>query len=136
MNQHHATCVVITDKGVLIRGPSGSGKSDLALRLIEAGARLVADDYVELSARDGEVWATAPDTIKNKMEVRGVGVISRPAVDQARLEVVLDLSESTAIDRLPDAKFSVLEGIAIRTYSIYPFEASAIAKIKVILDCL
>ena len=56
----HGTTVEIAGQAVLIRGPSGSGKSDLALRLIDGGAQLVADDQTELSPRDGRLVASAP----------------------------------------------------------------------------
>ena len=60
----HATCVAVEGRGVLITGPSGSGKSSLALALMAHGARLVADDRVTLSLREGTLWATCPETIR------------------------------------------------------------------------
>jgi serine kinase of HPr protein (carbohydrate metabolism regulator) len=56
----HATCVAIDGRGILIRGRSGAGKSDLALRLIDRGARLVSDDYTILAASGGRLRAAAP----------------------------------------------------------------------------
>lgn len=67
----HATCVEVEGLGVLLRGPAGSGKSDLALRLIDDGARLIADDYTDLTIEEGRIIARAPDTIQDLMEVRG-----------------------------------------------------------------
>ena len=69
----HATCVAIGDRAVLLCGPSGSGKSDLALRLIDGGAQLVADDQVVLRAEGGRIVARAPEALAGRMEVRGIG---------------------------------------------------------------
>src|SRR5690606_18170052 len=71
----HATCVVIGEIGVILRGPSGSGKSDLALRLVDTGGLLVADDQVFLSVENGALVARAPPTISGKLEVRGLGIV-------------------------------------------------------------
>jgi serine kinase of HPr protein (carbohydrate metabolism regulator) len=77
----HASCVLVGRNAVLIRGPSGSGKSSLALALIEAGRAgkippswLVADDRVYLAAAHGRLVARAPETIQGKIEVRGTGI--------------------------------------------------------------
>lgn len=74
METVHATTIAIDGAGVLLRGPSASGKSDLALRLIDDGARLVADDRTVLALRDGIVEASAPPSIRGKIEVRGLGI--------------------------------------------------------------
>ena len=74
--QVHATCLSIDDVGLLIRGPSGIGKSDLALRLIDKGARLVADDRVGLLVSDNHVIARAPATLAGLLEVRGLGMLA------------------------------------------------------------
>ncbi|HAQ33260.1 MAG TPA: serine/threonine protein kinase, partial [Rhodospirillaceae bacterium] len=72
----HGTCVALNGVTVLLRGPSGSGKSDLALRLIDGGGRLVADDQTLVEIQGERLVATAPETIAGKMEVRGVGVLA------------------------------------------------------------
>ena len=76
----HATAVAIDGRAVLLRGPSGSGKSDLALRLIDAGARLVADDQSELSRRGDVLMVRAPATIAGLIEVRGLGILRLDAL--------------------------------------------------------
>src|SRR3546814_17418763 len=81
----HATCIAIDGRGILLRGPSGSGKSDLALRLIDGGALLVADDQVILTEADGELTASAPATTAGRMEVRGIGVVDMPHLPQVGL---------------------------------------------------
>ena len=79
----HGTCIEIDGLGVLLRAPSGGGKSDLALRLIDDGAHLVADDQVQLTARAGRLVATAPLRISGRMEVRGLGIVEVPSVGRA-----------------------------------------------------
>lgn len=126
----HATCVVIAGRGVLLRGASGSGKSDLALRLVDAGARLVADDQV-LIERDGDTLvASPPETLAGRIEVRGVGIVPVPAVSSAPLVLVADLVPGAAVDRLPEPESVAFLGIALPLVRIAPFEASAPAKLR------
>ena len=75
----HASCVALGGKGVLLLGDSGAGKSDLALRLIHEGARLVADDRTVISVKQKTLHAAAPSTIAGLIEVRGLGIIALPA---------------------------------------------------------
>ena len=87
----HGSCVGIGGRGVLLRGPPGGGKSDLALRLIDGGAVLVADDQVALTARDGALFAAPPETIAGKIEARGIGIMNLPHDAEARVALVIDL---------------------------------------------
>jgi HPr kinase/phosphorylase len=118
---------------VLLRGPSGAGKSDLALRLIEAGARLVADDRTMLGRAGDTVMASAPASIAGLIEVRGLG-IRRLARNQllARATVVLlvDLVAPAAIERLPEPDHEALLGIDLPVLKLAPFEASSCAKLR------
>ena len=98
----HATCVALAAKGVLIRGASGAGKSDLALRLIDAGAELVGDDYCQLSVADGQLVATAGPNIAGKIEVRGYGIIQLPFRKFAPVCLVVDLLPEGEIERMPE----------------------------------
>src|SRR5687768_12453001 len=88
----HASCVVIGNSAVLLHGASGSGKSDLALRLIDRGAALVSDDYTLLKRVGDRLVASAPPTIAGRIEVRGIGVVEMACVAEAhvRLLVALD----------------------------------------------
>ena len=95
----HATSVAIDGRAVLLMGPSGSGKSDLALRLIDRGAMLVSDDYTLVKRVDGTLIATAPATIAGKMEVRGIGIVDLPTAGEAPVALLIDLLET--IDRMP-----------------------------------
>ena len=82
-----ATCVEVAGRGLLIEGPPGSGKSSLALALIDRGAMLVGDDGVLLETEAGRLLASPAPTIAGKLEIRNVGLITLPTV--ARVEVAL-----------------------------------------------
>jgi HPr kinase/phosphorylase len=129
----YGTSVALGGDGVLLRGPSGSGKSDLALRLIEAGARLVADDQTELRRLGDALVMTAPDNIAGQIEVRGVGIISVPAAASATLRLVIDLVAPEEVERLPEPERCVLLGLSLPLLRLAPFEASAPAKLKLAL---
>src|SRR5262249_31553046 len=98
----HATTVALDGVAVVLRGPSGAGKSDLAVRLIDRGARLVADDQTGLTLRDGAVLARAPATIAGRLEVRGIGIVALEAVSDVAVGLVVDLAPAQAIERLPE----------------------------------
>ncbi len=108
----HATCVDIDGKGVLILGPSGSGKSSLAISLITLGARLVADDRCEIWRNNTDIIVTRPHTLPTAIEARGLGILNAPMIDQTRLELVVDLSQTTD-KRLPDPMTVTLLGVEI-----------------------
>lgn len=124
----HGTTVAIDDEGVLLRGAPGSGKSDLALRLIDQGATLVADDRSALTLENGCVVARAPDVIAGKLEVRGIGIVRVAVLPQVRVALVVDLA--SAVDRLPAQKTADLLGIRVPLIQLRPFEVSATAKIR------
>lgn len=119
----HATCVDINGKGVLITGPSGAGKSDLALRLIDGGARLVADDQVDV---DGALKARCPETIRGQIEARYIGLLKMTSV-----ETVLALAVEPGIpERLPEPQSMEIEGRRLPLLRLPYFEASTPAKIR------
>lgn len=137
----HATCVALRLRGavwqgVLLRGRSGAGKSDLALRLIESGARLVADDQTALARRGHRLVASAPETIAGLLEVRGVGIVKLGRTQlMVRVPVALlvDLVPPKRIERLPEqARESVL-GLDLPVLALAPFEVSASAKLRLAL---
>jgi serine kinase of HPr protein (carbohydrate metabolism regulator) len=126
----HGTTVELAGIGVLLRGASGSGKSDLALRLIDSGAHLVADDRT-LLRREGDVLIAAPPpTIAGRLEVRGIGIVAVPNVASSVLRLVVDLVAPGAVERLPEPGFARLLGIDLPLISLTPFEASAAAKLR------
>ncbi|WP_299294957.1 HPr kinase/phosphorylase [uncultured Tateyamaria sp.] len=95
----HASAVALGDRGVLITGASGTGKSSLALSLMAYGATLVADDQTDLWTQDGALWARAPHTIEGLIEARGTGLLTAEA-SPARMVVVVDM-DKTEQERLP-----------------------------------
>lgn len=95
----HASCVAIGGQGVLLLGASGAGKSDLALRLIDDGAALVADDRTCLTVRAGGLRARAPATIRGLLEIRGIGIVKLPARGGVPVALVVQLGREGA--RLP-----------------------------------
>lgn len=133
----HATCVALrhgrTWHAVLLRGPSGAGKSDLALRLIETGARLVADDRTALARTGGTVIAHAPASIAGLLEVRGLGIrrLSRgQLLARARVVLLVDLVPPAEIERLPEPAHEALLGVDLPVLKLTPFEASSCAKLR------
>jgi serine kinase of HPr protein (carbohydrate metabolism regulator) len=129
----HATAVAIGGAAVLLRGPSGSGKSDLALRLIDAGAGLVADDQCELTRRGERILAAAPAAIAGLIEVRGVGVLRLACLPQSPVGLLVDLAPPEAIERLPEPCTEIVLGVAVPRIMLAPFEASAAAKLRLAL---
>ena len=129
-----ATCVSIEGAGVLIRGPSSSGKSDLALRLIDEGAVLVADDYCNLSPGPDGLAASAPDTIAGKLEVRGYGIVCMPSADCVAVGLVIDLVPKAEIERLPDVGTCTIDGVAVRRIEVDAETMSATAKVRLALN--
>jgi serine kinase of HPr protein (carbohydrate metabolism regulator) len=127
------TSVEVEGLGVLLRGPSGSGKSDLALRLIDSGARLIADDYTELSLRNSTLIANAPETIRNLLEVRGIGILKISGVLQAKLGVIIDLVTIEKVERRPKGQSEELLGIKVPLFRLVPLEASGPAKVRLIV---
>ena len=131
----HASTVALDGRAVLISGPSGSGKSDLALRLIDRGYRLVSDDQT-LVRRDGDrLIASAPLPIAGKIEVRGIGIIEVETVSDVPVALLVELTSD--IQRLPDdARERPILGIALPLVSIDAMTASAAAKVSLALDRL
>ena len=107
----HATCVAINGKGILLLGKSGSGKSDLALRLCDQNghgiasvakmASLVADDQVILRLMESKVMASAPASIAGKLEIRGLGIVLMPYLSEVQIKLIACLSNLINIERLP-----------------------------------
>ena len=132
MTRVHATCVAIGGRAVLLLGASGSGKSDLALRLIDRGAVLVSDDQTDLATVAGTVYASAPATIAGLIEVRGVGIVTLPFVTQVPLALAVRLGEP--VMRMPETGLTeVFTGVAIPLFRADSYEASATIKVELAL---
>lgn len=129
----HATAIAKWRSGVwraaLLFGPSGSGKSDLALRAIHDGWRLVSDDYALVWPSGGGLYARAPETITNQIEARGLGVLPEPAIcfAQAVLAVKCETGE---IERLPEPEVVHVAEVAIPCVRLRALDASAVAKLE------
>ncbi|MBS4772758.1 MAG: HPr kinase/phosphatase C-terminal domain-containing protein [Proteobacteria bacterium] len=134
----HASCVSLNNKGILIIGASGLGKSDLCLRLImERGARLVADDRVDLRNVEGQIVASAPEVLRGLLEVRGLGIIKQPFVPETPVHLIVKLVNSyNEVERLPDPFFYELEGARISQISLWAFEPSAVLKVVAAMTLL
>ena len=125
--------------GVLISGPSGVGKSDLTLRALDTGFRLIADDYslLWLSGPEGsqKIYARSPDTIAGRMEVRGIGILNQPARPMGAIDLVVHC-QTEEIERFPEALVTPILGQTLATLKINPREASAVAKVLMALRLL
>lgn len=131
-----ATTVALDGSAVLLRGPSGSGKSDLALRLVDCGAFLVADDLTLLIRTDGRLMARlpegAPPEASGRLEVRGIGLLAVPTIETAPVGLVVELRPQAEIERLPEpARWHCL-GLDLPMVSLDPFTASAAAKLRLV----
>lgn len=133
MERIHATTVALNGDAVLLRGAPGSGKSDLALRLMDDGWDLVSDDYTEILEADGHLCARAPDNITGMIEVRGLGIISVGCVPRATVKAVFDLLPLSDIERLPDAATVSLLDFDLPLFHLHGFDASATAKVRIAL---
>lgn len=136
MERVYGTCIAINGRAILFRGPSASGKSDLALRVVEAGGQLVADDQTLLTREHDTLVATSPETISGRIEIRGIGILPVPAVRRAPLSLVMDLVPSEQIERFPDPRCCQYLGIDVPLLNIAPFEVSAAAKVRLALTSL
>lgn len=132
----HGTCVALGPHGVLLRGPSGAGKSDLALRLIDRGARLVADDQVVLRSSQGTLRASAPPAIRGRIEVRGLGIVTMEAIESVPLALVVDLVLPEAVERMPTVVETMVCDTRLSQIAVTPFEPSAAIKVALALGAV
>lgn len=128
----HATCVAIGGRAVLIEGPPGSGKSDLALRLIDRGAKLVADDQTLVVRAGTGLVARPPQTIEGQVEVRGLGIVTLPHLAEAPVALLLRLDPDPP--RLPERRRRVVAGIEVRVIVLDPRPVSAAIKVELALS--
>ncbi|MCF8503640.1 MAG: HPr kinase/phosphorylase [Caulobacter sp.] len=118
-------------RGVLIEGPSGSGKSDLALRALGEGFRLVADDRVIVWSSGGRLWGRAPDALSGLLESRGVGVLPQAAIPFCRIDLAIRCEASPeAVARCPAGETLDLAGQTLPLRPLWPFDPAAPAKLR------
>jgi serine kinase of HPr protein (carbohydrate metabolism regulator) len=144
----HATTVALGGHGVLIRGRPGAGKSDLALRLIDAPGRgtgeapldalLVSDDQTLVRREGGTLFASpGGPLIAGKLEVRGQGIADVPHAASAPLALVVELADASAIERMPDPQYTDILGVRLPLVRIDAGQASAPARVRAaLLSCL
>ncbi len=131
----HASCVAIQSAGVMVSGPSGSGKSDLALRLIDRGAILISDDYVELHDDGNQILLNAPAKIAGKIEIRSLGIFDCDHVSNIPLTLHVQLKQKP--ERFPlDSQTETIMTMAIPTITLNALEASAPIKVEMALKQL
>jgi HPr kinase/phosphorylase len=130
----HASSVAIDHRAVLLTGPAGAGKSDVTLRLIDAGATLIADDQTLLTRSDDVLMASAPESLKGLIEVRHVGLLRVPHAGETPVALTVELVElDESLERLPEENFATLLDIRIRLLHLPAFAASTPAKIRAAL---
>lgn len=131
-----ATTVALDGSAALLRGPSGSGKSDLALRLIDGGALLVADDLTLLIRVGDRLMARlpegAPAETRGRLEVRGIGLLPVPAIESAPVGLVVELKPQSEIERLPAPAHWQCLGLELPLIALDPMSASAAAKLRLV----
>ena len=131
----HATTVAADGRAVLITGPSGSGKSDLALRLLDRGFTLVSDDQTIVRRSGDRLLASAPPTIAGKLEIRGIGIVDVETVQDMPVALLVELTSD--IQRLPDdSRERPVLGVPVPLVSVDAMAASAASKVAVALDRL
>ena len=129
----HASTVAINGRAVLLTGPSGSGKSDLALRLLDRGFTLVSDDQTIVKKDGSRLVASAPPTIAGKLEIRGIGIIDMEQIDNVAVALIVELTGD--IQRMPDdSRERPILGIKLPLITIDAMTASAPSKVVLALD--
>lgn len=129
----HASSVASEGRAVLITGPSGSGKSDLTLRLLDRGFTLVSDDQTIVRKDGGRLLASAPPNIAGKLEIRGIGIVEVERVDHVPVALIVELTSD--IQRLPDdSRERPILGVKLPLITIDAMTASAPSKVALGLD--
>lgn len=130
---HRATCVAIKGRAVLIEGPPGCGKSSLALALIDRGAVLIGDDGVSLKARGGQLYASPPPNIAGLLEVRNLGLLQFPTLNDIPVALVLRLD--TATERFIEApELANRGGVELPLVRLWPDGATLAQKSELALE--
>lgn len=132
--QVHGTALIVNGVGVLLRGPPGTGKSDLALRLIDGGAQLVSDDQTVIENDSGRLRMSTNAVLEGLLEVHGVGIFPVPSTQDATLGLVIDLlGPNDKIPRMPDKEYAEVLGVRVRRLRMHGYRPSAPAKIRMLV---
>ena len=133
----HASCVVLNERAVLLAGPSGIGKSDLALRLIDEGAQLLSDDQTQLQCENDVLIASPPSAIEGMIEIRHVGLAHMPFVARAPVALYVELlALNDTPERLPEHEPIFFLDHPVQRLRLPSFAASTPAKIRAALTYL
>ena len=128
----HTSTVALDGRAVMIGGPSGSGKSDLALRLLDRGFVLVSDDQTIVCKDNGHVLASAPPLIRGKLEIRGVGIVEMESLDDVPVALFVELTSD--VQRMPDdSRERLVLDVRLPLISVDAMTASAPSKVAVAL---
>jgi HPr kinase/phosphorylase len=142
----HGSCIALAELGVLLLGAPGTGKSDLVLRFLDhqgsgtsgrlRSARLVADDQVVVQRVGQELVASAPPALAGKLEIRGLGIVTVPAVAQVPLRLAVRLTPAAEIERIPEPEKAEMDilGLTLPLILVDPEKPSAPARIRAALD--
>lgn len=129
----HASSVARDGRAVLFVGPSGSGKSDLALRMVDRGFTLVSDDRTIVSKDRGKLFASAPLNIRGKLEIRGIGIVELDSIDDVPVALVVELTSD--MERMPDdSRERLILGVNVPLISVDAMTASAASKVALALN--
>jgi len=124
-------------RGALIEGPSGTGKSDLAIRMMGGGFRLVADDRVVVWTSGGRLFGKSPRPLAGLLEARGVGIIPEAPLELCEIVLLVQCRpEAAQVERMPDSAPVDVLGVAIPQIELWPFEAAGPAKLRRALEHL
>lgn len=137
MDLLHANSIAFENKGLLILGPSGSGKSDLSLRLIEKGWSLVGDDYSKVWEEHEKLWAKPHENTSGEIEVRGLGIVKVPFIQKAQvLGLVYLVVDPKEVERMPELSNKTVMNVSLPFINLYAFEESTPLKIKYFLETI
>ena len=124
----HASTVAIDGRAVMLTGPSGTGKSDLALRLLDRGFGLVSDDQTLVRLSGERLLASAPPTIAGQLEIRGIGIVAVDHLSDVPVALIVELSRD--FDRFPDeGRERAILGVPVPLVAVDAMTASAASKV-------
>lgn len=134
----HATLITLNEKGILITGKSGTGKSDVALRMImEKNATLIADDRVNVECIDGRLYGSAPQKTTGLLEVRNIGIVQFDFKNKCEIVLCVELcTDRKELERLPNDEYVDFLGVSLTKLKLYPFDCSILCKIIVKLGII